>query len=115
MTSSEGFRVESWDYFCWKDLTFFTDKSENYKLENTEQRAKINNLKKEIVKIQSKMGMKTNELTKSQIDIANLLLNLDKDTVDNLPYKLDIKKKFKFDPDSDAIVYKDSEGYQTCY
>ncbi len=31
LASSEGFRVEAWDYFCWKDVTFFTDKSENYK------------------------------------------------------------------------------------
>ncbi len=31
MASSGGFRVEAWDYFTWKDVTFFTDKSENYK------------------------------------------------------------------------------------
>ena len=31
MASSGGFRVEAWDYFSWKDLVFFTDKSEDYK------------------------------------------------------------------------------------
>lgn len=28
--SSGGFRVEAWDYFCWKDIKLFTDKSDNY-------------------------------------------------------------------------------------
>ena len=28
--SSAGFRLEAWDYFCWKDVTFFKDESENY-------------------------------------------------------------------------------------
>ena len=28
--SSAGFRLEAWDYFCWKDVTFFKDESENH-------------------------------------------------------------------------------------
>ena len=31
MFSSAGFRLEAWDYFCWKDLVFFEDENKNYK------------------------------------------------------------------------------------
>jgi len=31
MFSSAGFRLESWDYFCWKDVVFFKDKTNQYK------------------------------------------------------------------------------------
>ena len=30
MFSSAGFRLESWDYFCWKDVIFFKDKTQQY-------------------------------------------------------------------------------------
>ena len=30
MFSSAGFRLESWDYFCWKDVIFFQDKTQQY-------------------------------------------------------------------------------------
>lgn len=31
MSASGGFRVESWNYFCWKDLIFFKNDDETYK------------------------------------------------------------------------------------
>ena len=31
MFSSEGFRLESWDYFTWKDLVFFKNEDGSYK------------------------------------------------------------------------------------
>jgi len=31
MFSSAGFRLESWDYFCWKDIVLFEDKNNDYK------------------------------------------------------------------------------------
>lgn len=31
MFSSAGFRLEAWDYFCWKDIVFFPDKNNDYK------------------------------------------------------------------------------------
>jgi len=31
MFSSGGFRLESWDYFCWKDVVFFSDGDNGYK------------------------------------------------------------------------------------
>ncbi len=31
MFSSGGFRLESWDFFCWKDVVFFKDKANKYK------------------------------------------------------------------------------------
>ena len=30
MFSSAGFRLELWDYFCWKDVIFFQDKTQQY-------------------------------------------------------------------------------------
>jgi len=31
MFSSAGFRLESWDYFCWKDVVFFESENNDYK------------------------------------------------------------------------------------
>ncbi len=31
MFSSAGFRLEAWDYFCWKDIVFFPDENNDYK------------------------------------------------------------------------------------
>ena len=31
MSASGGFRVEAWNYFCWKDLVFFKDDDGNFK------------------------------------------------------------------------------------
>jgi len=31
MFSSAGFRLEAWDYFCWKDVVFFPDENNDYK------------------------------------------------------------------------------------
>jgi len=31
MFSSAGFRLEAWDYFCWKDVIFFPDENNEYK------------------------------------------------------------------------------------
>ena len=31
MFSSAGFRLEAWDYFCWKDVIFFKDRKDAYR------------------------------------------------------------------------------------
>ncbi len=31
MFSSAGFRLEAWDYFCWKDVVLFKEENENFK------------------------------------------------------------------------------------
>ena len=31
MSASGGFRVEAWNYFCWKDLIFFKNNDGTYK------------------------------------------------------------------------------------
>ena len=43
MFSSAGFRLEAWDYFCWKDVVIFQDEDKQYKggcLENIPRRSR---------------------------------------------------------------------------